>query len=182
MFYEVDRVEPVLRFGDILEGFILTTPNLVKDPTESNCCTIDIDVPRLCVLLTPCCSVRDKIISISPLIELNPSFFLNPYFTEDLTRINREVEARYTLPPERWEKLPEQEKIRRQNVGSGYVFLDQFIYEKNEHLTSYFLNNKKLGKFETNYYMIDYRNIYKINCEKIKSMEESLLRLKKLGM
>jgi hypothetical protein len=117
--------------------------------------------------MSPCCSIGEKTISLTPFIHVRSSFFENPYFKEDLTRINREMEPRQAVSTEVWDPLGDEEKQKRLQVGTGYAFLSFFVYECNDLFQNYPLNAKKLGKFETNYYMIDFRNIYKVDCDKI---------------
>ena len=51
--------------------------------------------------------------------------------------------------------------------GKAYAFLDLFVYEKDNLFTPYYLNKQE--NIETNCYMIDFKNIYKVKCEKINS-------------
>lgn len=179
MFYQ-EEMDNALRFGDVLRGFILTSP-IIKNPGSVGAYEIAIRLPPYCVVLSPCCSIGHKVISLSPLIEIRPSFFDNPYFEEDLTRINRKMEPQQAVSPHVWEKFPLEVKQERLKEGYGYGLFDVFIYEKHDLLPKYTVNRRQ-GNIETNYYMVDFKNIYKINCGKIISAENAPLDAKYLQL
>lgn len=178
VFYE-KKMDNALRFGDVLHGYILASPN-IKAPNKIDNYNIDINLPSFCVVLSPCCSIGNRMISLSPLIKLEKNFFNNPYLAEDMTRINREMNPEQTLPPLVWEKLLPEEKQKRLARGTGYAFVELFIYDRNEYFTSY--NLGKEGGIETNYHMIDFRNIHKICCEKIINPQNAPLETKVLQL
>lgn len=179
MFYQ-EEVDDALRFGDVLKGYILAASN-IEEPSLSKSYKIDINVPAYCVVLSPCCSIGDETISLSPLIELRGSFFDNPYLAEDLTRINRKMGPQQSVSPQVWENFPPEEKQKRLEVGNAYAFVELFIYEKNDLFPKYTLHRRN-GNIETNYYMIDFRNTYKLSCEKIKTPENAPLDSKCLQL
>lgn len=182
MFYETD-IDNALRFGDVLKGIMLTTPEINNpDSTKPDKkYSINIDLPVFSVILSPCCSISDKIISLTPLVELRKSFFNNSFFIEDLTRINREMKPEQSVPPNVWAGLSAGERQKRLEKGDGYAFIECFIYEKNDLFPKYTLNRKD-GNVETEYYMIDFRNTYRLNCEKIISPKNCPLELKRLQL
>ena len=79
-------MDDMLRFGDVLKGYTLAASN-IEEPNLNVNFTVDINLPPYCVVLSPCCSIGERTISLSPLIELRGSFFDNPYLNEDVTRI-----------------------------------------------------------------------------------------------
>jgi len=177
MFYEKEP-DKELRFGDVLRGCIATTPNIreliLPDQILSEGYNIDVDLPMYSVVVTPCCSIdkKEKIISLTPLIEVRNSFFDNPYLAEDLTRINRAMTPEQTVAPHIWDQFPPEEKQKRLNEKVGYAFLELFIYEKNEWFPKYTIHRKQ-GSVETNYYMINFKNIYKLNYKEMRTPIES---------
>ena len=83
MFYEKD-IGNALRFGDVLRGYIAITPN-IKSPllmpsALNEGYNIDINLPIFSAIISPCCSIGDNTISLTPLIEVRNAFFNNPYF------------------------------------------------------------------------------------------------------
>ena len=171
MFYQ-EKIDKVLRFGDVLRGYISTNPT-IKEPIlslqdEGLNYKIDIEMPVYSVVLTPCCEIGDSVISLTPLVKVRGSFFKNPYFLEDLTRINRKMEPEQAYPPDEWEKMPPDEKQKRSEEGMGYASLECFIYEGNERFKKYTLRER-----EIRYYMINFKNVYRIKCEKIKRPEKT---------
>lgn len=184
MFYQ-DNMDNALRFGDVLRGYIAITPS-IKGPilapsTLNEGYNIDVNLPIFSVVLSPCCSIGHGIITLTPLIKVRKAFFDNPYFLEDLTRINRKMEPEQTVPPNIWEKFPSEEKQKHSEEGYGYTFLELFIYEKNDLFPKYTIHRKR-ENIETKYYMINFRNAYILNCEKIKTPEDAPLDSKCLQL
>lgn len=165
MFYQ-EELQEELRFGDVLKGYILASSNIVEPNLRSDF-KIDVKVPDFCVVLSPCCSIGKKIISLSPLIQVYSSFFDNSYLKEDLTRINRDMLPEQSVPPHVWEAFSPEEKERRKKAGKTFAFVELFIYEENEFFPEYIVHRRDEDDFKTRYYMIDFRNTYKLNCEKI---------------
>lgn len=176
MFYQ-DEIDNALRFGDVLKGFILAESNL-KEPDPKEKYKIEINLPDYCVILSPCCSIGQKVISLSPLLPIKSSFFENPYFAEDLKRINRKMNPEQSVSPAIWESFSPEEKQKRLNEGYNYAVLEIFIYEEKDFFPKYVVKKKGGGEIETNCYMIDFRNTYKISCDKINSARDAPLNTK----
>lgn len=169
MFYSKET-KSILRFGDVLTGFILTSTNINELLIGKNKIGYNINVsyPSYSAVMSPCCSIERNVISLTPLIPILPSFFDNPYFEGDLTNINRKMYPQQSVPPHIWEKLGEEERQRRHAEGFGYAFTDLFIYEFSDVLQKYIINHKIKKNIETGFYMIDFKNITKVNCGLIK--------------
>jgi len=183
MFY-VKVMDKALRFGDVLQGYPSTTP-IVEGPILKETVArynINVDLPKFTVVMDPCCEIRNKTVSLTPLIKASRKFFDNPYFAEDLTRINREMEPQQAVSPLVWKKLGIEERQRRLEVGRTYALLNLFIYEKHDLLPLYTLQRKAKEDVVTNYYMIDFRSTYKLCCDKIISPEDSPLESKILQL
>ncbi|MBM2813961.1 MAG: hypothetical protein HW421_723 [Ignavibacteria bacterium] len=170
MFYE-KIPDKVLRFGDVVRGFILTNPT-IKEPILPNKginhnYKIDIEHPNFSVILTPCCSIGDGMITISPLIQIRSDFFKNSYFVKDFTNINRKMSSEQAITTEEWNNFSIDEKIKRNEEGITFALRNLFIYQDNEIFHEYTLRGRDIK-----YYMIDFRNSYKINCDKIKRPEK----------
>lgn len=183
MFY-TQNMDKALRFGDVLQGYPSTTP-IIEEPMLKESVArynIDVDLPKFTVVMDPCCEIRNRTISLTPLIQVSRAFFDNPYFAEDLTRINRRMDPQQAVSPLIWDKLALEEKQKRLEVGRTYALLNLFIYEKHELFPKYILRRKDKEDIETNYYMIDFRNTYKLCCDKIISPENSPLESKILQL
>ena len=182
-FYQ-DAIDPSFRFGDVLKGFVSSTPNLPEPPLASNNMdySIKISMPSYCAIISPCCSISDQVISLSPLMPVRNTFFDNPYFEEDLTRINRLVPPDRSVPPIAWQKMLEEEKQKRLNKGMSYTFIDLFIYKEHEIFPEYKVHRRKASTILTRYYMIDFRNTFKVNCSKIKKPNVVPLKTKCLQL
>ncbi len=163
-FYQ-EPGDSVLRFGDVLQGFVCCTP-ILNDAPSTDSFKIDVTTKPFVVVLSPCCSISDQVISLATLIEIRNTFLTNPYFAEDLTRINEEIPPEKSLPPIAWEKLPADEKQLRLNIGDAYAFVELFIYAPNEIFQEYMVNTRA-GKISMRYYMIDFRHAFRVNCSRI---------------
>ena len=169
MFYE-EKLDDILRLGDVVRGYISANPS-IKEPISSSqseeySYKIDIGLPNYCVVLTPCCSIGNGMLSLTPLIRIFGSFLKNDYFEEDLTRINRRMEPKQTMTDDEWSKLTDEQQQRRLAEGINYALLQYFIYEENGLFQKY-----TLKKYEISNYMVDFRNIYTIKCPMIKRPE-----------
>ena len=167
-FYD-DQPEQVLRFGDVIKGFHAVILE-AQDPSIElrNDWAVRVSNPACLIVMTPCCSIDKKSIAMAPLIEIRPSFLDNEYFAEDLTRINRKVSPEKSVSRSVWDKhLSPERKQKLIAAGRDYAVLDCFIYEAHDLLKMYQLDRKKSGPIEMGYYMVDFKTIYRINCDKI---------------
>lgn len=185
MFYEdPQRIDNALRFGDVLKGFAVCTPAIHNPPLPDELnCQIEIAKPPFYVILSPCCSIRDAIISLAPLSQIKNSLFGNPYFAEDPTRINGKIESIYSLPPAVWDSMDPDAKAARLSKGSSYALLEYFIYKEHDLFPQYEVPRKeKDRKILTRNYMIDFRAAFKVACKSIQSPEKSPLECKCLQL
>lgn len=180
MFYQ-EKMDEAFRFGDIIEGFVLSNSHISK-PNLNEPYNINVNIPSYCAILSPCCSIGQKSICLTPLIKLQNSFFDNQYFVEDLTRINRKMKPEDSIPSHIWDRLPEHEKQKRLTEGYGFAFFNMFIYEKHDLFIKYAVNRKNRDNIETNFYMINFTNTYKVNCDKIISAKDAPLEAKLLQL
>jgi len=182
MFY-AEEASKALRFGDVLRGFFSTTPVIeepaLKEPHKKY--NIDVNLPLHSVVMDPCCQIGHKTISLTPLIPIYGSFLDNPYLAEDLTRVNRKMKPEQSMPPHSWEQLTPEQKEERLSVGYEYAFVYLFVYERHDSLPKYALDRK--GKpIETDYYMINFRNIHKLCCDKIITPKDAPIESKVLEL
>jgi hypothetical protein len=182
MFY-AESTSNALRFGDVLRGYFSTTP-IIKEPALEEPFkqyNIDVNLSNFSVVMDPCCQIGNKAISLTPLIPIYGSFSDNPYLAEDLTNVNRKMKPELSMPPHTWEQLPSEKKQERAAVGIAYAFVNFFVYEGNDRLPKYIVHRKEEDK-ETNFYMINFRDIHKLCCDKINTPEDSPLKSKVLEL
>ncbi|MCI0532378.1 MAG: hypothetical protein L0Y74_10620, partial [candidate division Zixibacteria bacterium] len=118
MFYE-QNLNKDLRFGDVIKGFISIIP-VINNPNPLNNFEdfqIDVNYSNFFSVLSPCCNIDDKVISLAPLIKLRNTFFRNQYLVEDLTRINRPMTAQQAFPTDVWDSFSAEDKERRLMEG-----------------------------------------------------------------
>jgi hypothetical protein len=169
VFYQKE-IDPVLRFGDIIKGYVAIVP-IIKQPNQPTIMpTLDWEIrvsyPEFLAVLSPCCSIKDSLICLAPLIQVQKNFFMNPYYKDDLTRINRKMEPRCAFIPDKFDKKSPSEKQEILNKELSYALLHYFVYEQHPLFPSY--NVTVRGEtVETGYYMIDFRMIYSLKCQQI---------------
>jgi len=170
MFYQ-EVLSKNLRFGDVVRGYLFTDlimkEPILSYPSPGNAYKIDIEIPQYSVVLTPCCSIEKSTICITPLIKVLSSFFKNPYFAEDPTRINRRMQPHQIMSPSDFAKLNPERQEKIFNQRTQYTLLEYFIYKDHDIFDKYTLKDR-----QTSYYMIDFKNVQKIKCEKIKRPEQ----------
>jgi hypothetical protein len=192
MFYDT-KLSKILRLGDIVKGYISTCPTIIIPDPFTNITeqigTIKIECPIYSVVLSPCCSNDNGIISLTPLIKIDNRIMQIPYFKEDPTRINQKVSPELAIPPYLWDKPDFQ--VKKQEFlakGLSYFFFNNFVYEQNDIFNNYAINMIREDNITTNYYMIDFRNIYSLKCNMIKREikltpnDEPLIQSKKLEL
>ncbi len=192
MFYNTEH-SSVLRLGDVVKGYISTRPTINRpDPFTTiteQIGSINIECPTYSIVLSPCCTNNEGIVSLSPLIRINNKIMQIPYFKEDPTRVNQQISPEKSIPPKLWDR-PEFQEKKQMLLAQGltYTFLDNFIYEQNDIFDKYDINMKDEVNITTNYYMIDFRNIYSLLCNMIKkesditSDDSPLIQSKKLEL
>jgi len=169
VFYQ-ESIDPGFRFGDVIKGFISATPNVPNPPINSDNTDYSIEISMsYCAIVSPCCSIKDKVISLSPLLHVNKDIFKNPYFKEDLTRINRIVPPEKSVPPIAFEKMPSEKKAEILSNDPSYAFINLFIYNEHDLFPEYPIRLNGADDFNTRYYVIDFRNTFRVNCSKIEN-------------
>lgn len=183
MFYSREP-DKALRFGDLLHGYPSTTPKIEEPVMNDNPVrySIDVNLPKFTAVMDPSCEIRNQAISLTPLLEVSKRFFDNPYFGQDLTRINREMEPQESMSPTAWSELSPESQRDKLKEGRSYALLNIFIYEQHDQLPPYTSRRKGKEDIITKYYMIDFRNTYKLCCNLIESPEKSPLKSKILQL
>jgi hypothetical protein len=161
-FYENKNVDQNLRFGDIIIGGQFLTMSNDKLPMDSKSYQINIDHSDFYCVLTPCCSIEKKLIVVSPLEHIQQSYYSNSFLADDLSRINGIIAPENSIPTKAWENMRPEEKQRMMASGPAYMLIDKFIFPPDDALGEYEVNSKNLGKFNTGYFQISFKNTLSI--------------------
>ncbi len=169
MFYDNNK-QDMLRFGDIVRGLILSHCHGYKPSRKEkpDAYQIEVNYPKYAAVLTPCCTIENRsgnTLVLSPLKKITPIYYFeNSFLREDLTRINREMTIQEASGPEKWEKMSDDKKAEYldKSPGKDYINLHEFVYEKHDLLEEYEIRYKDKQEAKTNYYVLDFRNIYKV--------------------
>lgn len=117
--------------------------------------------------MSPCCNIKNKIVALTPLLQIPPDLFKNPYFRDDFTILNEEIEQEKMYPPEVWKtKFTKEQRQERMNQGKSYEFKYFFFYYKNDLFSEYEIRYKGV-RFNSQFYVIDFRHIYPLQCDGI---------------
>ena len=181
MFYE-EIPDKALRFGDVVQGFISLTPAIARPILAMDQSIYSVEVRLgLCAILSPCCSIRDGLLSLAPLKRVPRQYLENEYFAIDLTNINRKMEPHQTLPKKRWDALPDHVKQERLREGQTFALMEMFVYAAHDFLPRYEVRVN--GKPRSiNHYMIDFRDAFKVSCSAIAAPHRSPLDSKLLQL
>lgn len=181
MFYAASN-GPTFRFGDVLEGFPTAAPS-VSAPVPRRAIEkygITVTSAPFNALLSPCCSIGDKCLTLAPLLQVPPKWRQNPYLAEDLTRINRIMPPEKALPPDVWDKMPNELKRKRLDSASGYTLVEFFVYAPNAALPLYVPSTKSDRKEA--FYVIDFRRMYHVGCDNLASAKSAPIEAKLLEL
>lgn len=173
-----------LRFGDIVGGFVAANliVSLLKGGSASSDFRIAINHSQLMAVLSPCCSIEDKTLLLAPLQQLTPRIYENPYFAEDVTRINRRMQTKQSLPPIAWESMDPATRDRKLAEPDGFTLLDMFVYRDHELLPPYKVKTKQQGELTVSACSIDFRKIVSITCDQVQRNSADLLATKRLEL
>jgi len=166
MSYELIAPDKAYRLGDIVEGFVLGAADLDSPSIAPMDYQIRITLPRFAAVLTPCCSVGQKTLSLAPLVKVNPRFFENGYFAADLARINRPMWPKETVSEALWNRLPEDERQRRLGASLDFAVVEIYIYEPNDFLPAYAVTHHG-SSISVQHYMIDFRSAHRVDCKQV---------------
>ncbi|MCE5240553.1 hypothetical protein LLH23_19000 [bacterium] len=165
--------EPVpdanLRFGDVLLGVPAlehVTEQLNPDPAEGDF-SIRVRRTAFSVVMSPCCSIEEGIVSLAPLTQIDQKLLSNPFLVEDFTRVNHRMTAEQAAPPQQWVRMPEEERARRELAGMAYAFVEYFVYAPAEQLPAYVMAGRDRVQHTVRHYMVDFRDIYKVHCREV---------------
>jgi hypothetical protein len=176
-----DESDPAFRLGDIVQGFVAGTPCFEEPGTEMGPDGLSLQVfcPTHSAILTPCCSIEKQYLTLCPLQQVRPGFFKNPFWEEDLTRLNYEMLPEHVLPPQKWEGLQKEEREKRIGGGRAYALLSVFIYAAHPLLPEYTVGK---AKHATGHYMIDFKQMYTVRCRAVVNPKQSPLDAKVLQL
>jgi len=180
MFYGPSIGES-LRMGDVVRGFILGAAHQEFPKIEPHNFRVNLRSPQFSVILTPCCSIGDKTLALAPLVQINCKWLENPYFRDDLTNINREMNPEQSIPLEVWNHLSEDEKQRRLNNGKAFALVEWYIYPPHDVLGSYKVKREN-SDIEIGYYAVDFRSIYKVECTAVVNTKQAPITAKVLEL
>lgn len=183
-----------LRFGDILRGYPSIIPK-IEGPFLDNISNhkIDYNIENYLVIMDPCCAIERESLSLTLLTEIDSSPFFAPFLAEDITRVNEIQRPENCAHPTTWNKYTDEVKRNVIADNPRYPYSNYFIYEpipefeaypikvsnwvlkKDDEtgLPYYCLEKDKLT-YPTSHYMINFKKIFHIYCDRIKRQDTPL--------
>lgn len=178
-----------LRFGDILKGYPSIIPT-IEGPFLNSITNhkINYNIQNYLVIMDPCCAIERNSLSLTLLTKIDSNVWDTPYLAEDITRINDLQSPINCAHPTTWIKYSDGEKKALLSSDFRYPYNNYFIYEPIPGFKEYEISGRgkfvlkeddetKLPNYElegkishpTRCYMIDFKKIFHINCNKIKN-------------
>ncbi|MGB6500863.1 MAG: hypothetical protein WBG19_05640 [Thermoplasmata archaeon] len=182
-FYS-DQPSATLRFGDVVTGFQFAALHMDSPGPDEKGVDLKIHVtrPRYFAVMTPCCSIELKSISLAPLVQVRHRFFDFPPLAAELTKINSPMPPETPFTEEHWKTLSAEKQQEVLGQGNSYVFDDCFVYEANAIFPAYVLKNKKISLSAVGQYMVDFRSIARIECSQIERNHDAPSGMKLLEL
>lgn len=110
---------------------------------------------------------------LSSLIPIKRAFYRNPYFAEDVTRINIKIAPEKSIPAEDWNALSQDERDRRIEKGNAYTSLEFFVCENNGLFPECELTIRNHEIYNPPY-VIDLRRTFFVKCNKIQKDQKNI--------
>ena len=172
MFYEERINANNLRFGDVVQGFIETIPH-IENPLSNSVLKgyeykVETRIPEFSVIITPCCSIKDNTVCLTPLERITSDIYrnLNEEIIKDFTILNTEVEQEDIISSFNWNLLSDDEKRKKKNEGKALVFIDKYFYKSHDFFEKYEIHLRG-EEFFIDDYVIDFKDTFRIKCNKI---------------
>jgi hypothetical protein len=174
MFY-VEPHSDFLRMGDVVSGYISLFPDM-DEPIKNKVIGYRViaELPELLVIITPCCSIGDKQVSVVPLEQMRRrlTLFEVEYLKDDMTKVNRKMEPYKALTPSKWDEKTPEEKLAIINRQIDYQYDELFVYAGDGKLPKYTVNLSRDTSFESDYHFIDFRKATRVKCNCIISPDD----------
>ncbi|MHC4089904.1 MAG: hypothetical protein ACYSVY_06440 [Planctomycetota bacterium] len=168
-FYQ-DEPDNELRFGDVVRGFPVSAAHIDRPAVGEALREYRIDVgqPEFGVIMMPCCSIKSESLLLTPLLQINRNFYKNPYWADDLLRLNRPMTPKHAVSPNEWERMTLEEREQRFDLSkpTSFAVVDCFIYAPHDLLPPYVVTQRK-GHPEIGYYMVDFRLTCRVQCKAV---------------
>lgn len=178
-----------LRFGDILKGYPSIIPTIEGPFLDSiTDHKIDYDIQNFLVIMDPCCAIERNSLSLTLLTKIDSNVWDTPYLAENIARINDLQSPINCAHPTTWNKYKEEEKRMLLSSDYRYPYNNYFVYDPIPEFDEYPITGRGNyvlkedvdtglphytleGKIShtTSCYMIDFKKIFHINCNKIKN-------------
>jgi len=173
MFYAEEIDMNTLRFGDVVQGYVGMVP-YIENPINSNILRgyeykIESYFPEFSVIMTPCCSIGKNTISLVPLNKITSDIYgrISTEVIKNFELLNSKIEPEKLYAEEIWEKyFDDQRRAEETDKGKALAYLEYFFYKGHDIFEEYEIIARD-KKYIINDYLIDFKEIYQVKCNKI---------------
>ncbi len=170
-FYASEQ-ELTLRFGDVVSGFPALQAQIeVGGTAPRQTYAISVAHPAYAIVMNPCCSIRDGILALCPMKNLDKSYLKSDKIKEDPLRMNERMLAKDVIPRQRWDKLTDIQKAEKEREGLKWVFTSVFALAPHALLPDVEVEisgrRERIGHYE-----IDFRDICSLRSKDIEAPEK----------
>lgn len=172
MPFYLDPPTRELRFGDILTGFQHPTVRVdsLDDLLELK---VNVKRPQYFAVMTPCCNIELKSVSLAPLEKVRDSILKHPRLLENPGLINVEFAPKDGFTPEEIGKMDGPKQAELMAKPPGYSYLECFIYEPNVLFAEYEVKRGNQTWPNLRHRMVDFKSIFRVECSLIERGQEA---------
>jgi hypothetical protein len=169
----VDSPAKELRFGDVVTGFQHPTVR-IDSPDSALDLKIRVTRPQYFAVMTPCCSIELKSVSLAPLEQVRDAIVLkHPRLLENLSRLNVPFLPRDGFTAEQIAKMDLDKQAELATLPAQYFYFDCFVYEPNGFFEAYDVKRSKQTLATIQHRMIDFKSIFRVECSLIEREQEA---------
>jgi hypothetical protein len=169
-FY-LDPPTKEFRFGDVVTGFQHPTVR-IDAPDNAVDLKIAVTRPQYFAVMTPCCDIELKSISLAPLEKVRDSILKHPRLLKNLLLINAPFAPKDGYTPEEIEKMKPEKQAELVTLPAVYAYQDCFIYEPNGIFPEYEVKRNKQLWSNLQHRMVDFKSIFRVECSLIEREQD----------
>jgi hypothetical protein len=167
----LDPATKDLRFGDVVTGFQHPTVR-IDAPDNALDLKIAVTRPQYFAVMTPCCNIELKSVSLAPLEKVRDSILKHPRLATNLSLINAPFAPKDMFTPEEIAKMDGDKQAELVTLPAVYAYLECFIYEPNGLFPEYEVKRSKQTWPNLQHRMVDFKSIFRVECSLIEREQE----------
>jgi hypothetical protein len=134
---------------------------------------ISVTRPQYFAVMTPCCNIELKSVSLAPLEEVRESILKHPRLLQNLAVINSQYLPKDAFTPEEIDKMDADKQAELATLPVVYSYLECFVYEPNGLFPLYEVKRKKQTWSNLQHRMVDFKSIFRVECSLIEREQDA---------